>query len=357
MDYNLLVINPGSSSTKIAVYKNETAILKHIIKHIDLSQYKNIFEQLPMRKKAIIDFLEKSGYSPDFFSAIAVRGGILPPVDAGAYVVNHAMVELIKSGALIEHASNLGALIAYDLTKKANIKAYIYDAVSTDQLDEIARISGMAALPRRSNFHALNSRAVAAKIAKSMERQYNECTFIVCHMGGGISLSIHKKGRVVDLIADDEGPFSPERAGKVPCMDLIKLCFSETYDYQKLSQMLRGNGGLIAYLGTSDGEEIVSRINSGDDKAELLFKAMAYQIAKGIGELSTVVSGKVDSIILTGGLAASPLLTRWIKKRTEFIAPVRVVAGEYEMEALALGILKVLRNEEKANEFIYSFTP
>ena len=277
---------------------------------------------------------------------------MLPRVKSGAYVVNETMLDTLKNKPAMEHASNLGAPIAYAIAQAAGVKAYIYDSVRTDELHDIARISGIPEIERTSTSHVLNTRAMAIKAAKKYGKKYQDMNIVVAHLGGGISLNVHEKGRIVDIISDDEGPFSPERAGRLPCTALIELCYSGKYDKKTMLKRIRGNGGLKAYLGTVDAREVEKMIESGDEKAKLIYEAMAYQIAKGIGELATVVEGKVDLIILTGGIAYSKLITSWVKKRVEYIAPVEIMPGENEMESLAYGILRVLRGEEKAREYI-----
>lgn len=349
----ILVINPGSTSTKIACYEDRREIFRRNIEHPadELVQYKTVSDQYAMRKEVIIATLRAYNFEMRQLDAIVARGGALPPLKGGAYRINTPMVERLRDRPLLEHAVNLAALIANELAQELGIRAYIYDAVCVDELADIARISGMPALPRTSMIHALNMRAVARKVAASLQRRYTDLNIIVAHIGGGITISIHTGGKMVDILSEDEGPFSPERAGRVPCRDLIDLCYSGQYDHRTMRQMLRGRGGLIAYLGTNNAIEVASRIINGDSEARLVFEAMAYQIAKGIGELATVVNGKIDAIVLTGGLAHSQMLTDWILQRVEFIAPVILVPGENELEALALGALRVLCGEEEINEY------
>lgn len=353
MSYKILAINPGSTSTKIAVYEDErelfTTVLDHSVEEIE--KYDSILDQYEMRKNVVMSFLNDKKFDINQLSAVVGRGGVLPPVKSGAYIVNDLMIETLRERPVVEHASNLGAPIAYEIAKEIGVEAYIYDSVSTDELNEIARISGMPEIPRVSKSHVLNTRAMAIKLADKIGRKYDEVNFIVAHLGGGITINVHEKGKIVDLVSDDEGPFSPERAGRVPCGDLIELCYSGKYDKKTMLKKLRGNGGIKAYLGTVDAREVEKRIENEDEKAKLVYEAMAYQVAKGIGELATVVEGNVDYIILTGGIANSKMLTSWIKKRVEFIAPVEIMAGENEMESLAYGILRVLRGEEKAREY------
>lgn len=350
----LLIINPGSTSTKIAVY-NDT-VQEHVVnieyKIEELAKYPNTISQFNMRKNSIIQEINKKGYELLDFHAITGRGGMLPSVKSGAYIVNETMVDRLKYNPTYEHASNLGAILAYEIAKEIRVNAYIYDSVRVDEMYDIARISGMPEIPRTSTCHALNSRAMAMKVAQKYGKRYKDLNFVVAHLGGGISLSVHEKGKIVDIMADDEGPFSPERAGRVPCKDLIDLCYSDNYDEKTIHKKLRGNGGLKAYLNTSDAREVETLIRNGDEKAKLVYEAMAYQISKGIGDMATVLSGEVDYIVITGGIAYSDMLTNWICNRVKYISKVEIMPGENEMESLALGTLRVLLGEEEAKEYI-----
>lgn len=354
MSYKILAINPGSTSTKIALYEDEKEIfcktLEHPVEQIE--KYENVADQFDMRKEVVLSFLKQNEYEVKELAAVVGRGGMVPKVKSGAYKVNETMVNRLKDNPVVEHASNLGALIAYEIANSIGVPAYIYDSVRVDELEDIARISGMPDIPRTSTSHALNTRAMAMKVAKKYGKKYSDMNFIVAHLGGGISVNVHRKGQMVDIMADDEGPFSPERAGKVPCNALIDLCYSGKFDKKTMKKKLRGNGGLKAYLNTVDARKVERMIESGDEKAKLVYEAMAYQVAKGIGELATVVEGKVDAIVITGGIAYSDIITNWIKKRVEFIAPVEIMPGENEMESLALGTLRVLKGEEEAREYV-----
>lgn len=349
--YKILALNPGSTSTKIALYEDMKEICKKNIEHSneEIEKYKSVADQYEMRYKAIIKFLDEINFDVKDLSTVVGRGGLLPPVKSGAYRVNEAMVDRLKNRPVVEHASNLGAIIAYEIAEPLKIPSFIYDSVAVDELEDIARISGMADIERKSFSHALNMRAVAIKVAKELGKDYNDMNLIVTHLGGGISVSIHKKGKMIDIVSDDEGPFSPERSGRVPCKDLIGMCYQE--DKNVMKKKLRGKGGLISYLGTNSALDVEKKIAEGDEKAKLIYEAMAYQIAKGIGELATVVYGEVDRIIITGGIAYSKMMTEWLKKRVEFIAPVEIVPGENELESLAFGSLRVLKGEEKAREY------
>ncbi|SHH52173.1 butyrate kinase [Clostridium grantii] len=351
MNYKILAINPGSTSTKIAVYENEKKLFSKTIEHDtkEIEKYNLVADQFHMRKKEILLALQENNISINDMSAIVGRGGILPPVKSGAYEVNDLMIDRLKNRPLFEHASNLGALISSEIAKTIGIKSYIYDSVAVDELKDIARISGMPDIQRSSTCHALNSRAMAINYAEKKSKNYTEMNFIVAHLGGGISLSAHCKGKMIDIISDDEGPFSPERSGRVPCNKLIELCYAGKFDKKTMKKKLRGNGGLKAYLNTVNTREVEKMIANGDENAKLLYESMVYQVAKGIGELSTVLFGDIDAIIITGGIAHSSIFTNWIKERVEFIAPVAIMPGEHELTALALGTLRVLKNEEKAN--------
>jgi butyrate kinase len=347
----ILCINPGSTSTKLAVYDDRREILKVSLGHDtdDLAHFPNAAAQYGMRRAAVVDALEKAGIGLDTLTAIAARGAALPPpLEGGAYLVDAAMVDLLLDRPLIEHASNVAAPIAHDLGQRLGIPAYIYDSVAADERDPIARFSGLEELPRISLSHVLNMRAQAIAASERLGRPYRELTLIVTHLGGGISSSLHRGGRMIDNVSEDEGPFSPERAGRVPRRWLIDLCYAGTWDHATLRRKLYGRGGLVSYLGTSSAVEVERLIAAGDSRAEEVYRAMAQQIGKSIGELATVVAGDVDAIVLTGGIAHSTLLTGWIAERVSFLAPVMVLPGENELESLALGILRVLDGEEPA---------
>jgi butyrate kinase len=354
MNYNILAINPGSTSTKIALYENEKEVFCKTLDHAaeEIEKYDKIQDQFEMRKNVVLSFLIDNGYDVNKLAAVVGRGGMVPKVKSGAYKVNEVMVNRLRNNPVVEHASNLGALIAYEIANTVGVSAYIYDSVRVDELIDLARISGMPDIPRTSTSHALNSRAMAMKVAKMYGKKYAEMNFVVAHLGGGISISVHEKGRMVDIMADDEGPFSPERSGRVPCKELIDMCYSGKFDKKVMHKKLRGNGGLKAYLNTVDVREVEKMIENGNEEAKLVLEAMAYQVAKGIGDLATVIEGKVDAIVITGGIAYSARVTSWIKKRVQFIAPVEIMPGENEMESLALGTLRVLKQEETAEEYI-----
>ncbi|MBS3995401.1 MAG: butyrate kinase [Alkaliphilus sp.] len=350
--FRILAINPGSTSTKIAIFDNEKSVLEIVLRHSteEINQYARISDQYEFRKNVILDNLNENGINITKLSAVVGRGGLLKPIEGGTYAVGDRMLEDLKVGVLGEHASNLGGILANEIAKQLNIPAFITDPVVVDELDDIARISGMPEIPRISIFHALNQKAVARCAARELGKSYSSCNVIVAHLGGGISVGAHKQGKVVDVnnALDGEGPFSPERTGGLPIMDMAKMCFSGNYTEAEIKKMLKGNGGLVAYLGTNDGREVGKMIQEGDKYAELIYKAMAYQVAKEIGSCAAVLKGKVDTIVLTGGIAYDKDFVKWVSDRVSFIAPIAIYAGEEEMTALAEGALRVLRGEEEA---------
>lgn len=353
--YRLLIINPGSTSTKIAIYDNEKPVFEETLRHSneELAPYATIYDQYEFRKNVILDTLNAKGINITKLSSVIGRGGLLKPLEGGTYNVNEKMLEDLKVGVMGQHASNLGGIIANEIASQLNIPAFIVDPVVVDELDDVARISGMPEIKRTSLFHALNQKAVAKRAAGDLGKKYNEVNIIVAHMGGGVSVGAHKKGRVVEVnnALDGEGPMSPERAGTLPVGSLMKLCFSGKYTQDEIKKKLVGKGGLVAHLGTNDGREVGKRIQAGDKNAEMVYFAMAYQVAKEIGSCAAALKGNVDAICLTGGLAYDNLLTGWIKERVEFISKVFVYPGEDEMIALAQGGLRVLRGEEEAKEY------
>ncbi|SEF62813.1 butyrate kinase [Caloramator fervidus] len=353
--FRMLIINPGSTSTKIAVFDDLNPVFVETLRHSseELAPYNTIFEQYEFRKGVILNALKEKNIPLESLNAVVGRGGLLKPIEGGTYIVNERMLEDLKIGVQGQHASNLGGVIAYEIAKSLNIPAYIVDPVVVDEMDEIARISGMPEIQRKSIFHALNQKAVAKRYAKEKGKKYEELNLIVAHLGGGISVGAHRKGRVVDVnnALDGEGPFSPERTGSLPVGDLVKMCFSGKYTLEEMKKKITGKGGLMAYFGTNDARDVKKMMDEGNKEAELVYKAMAYQVAKEIGMCATVLKGEVDAIILTGGLAYGKEFVEWIKERVSFIAPVVVYPGEDEMLALAEGGLRVLRGEEPAKEY------
>ncbi|BEP29581.1 butyrate kinase [Helicovermis profundi] len=347
----ILAINPGSTSTKVALYENKTEIVKTTIDHSasQISKYNKIADQYDMRKKEIIKFLDEAKFDINNLTAVVGRGGLLPPVKSGAYKVNKKMVDRLKNNPVVEHASNLGGIIAFDIAENLNIPSYIYDSVAVDELEDVARISGIKGIERKSLSHALNMRAVAIKVSKELNKPYKECNIITAHLGGGITVGIHKKGKLADIVSDDEGPFSPERSGRIPLKSFMELCYKEEKSLVK--KKIRGKGGLVSYLNTVDLRDVEAKISNGDKEALVVYEAMAYQISKAIGELSVVNYGDIDRIVITGGIAHSKKFTSLIKERVKFIAPVVIVPGENELESLAYGALRVLLGEEEDREY------
>jgi butyrate kinase len=351
----ILAINPGSTSTKIAIFDNEKEVFEETLRHSaeKIDQYEKIYDQYEFRKTVILDVLNEKGINLTKLDAIVGRGGLLKPIEGGTYRVTDKMVEDLKVGVLGEHASNLGGIIAKEIADKLNIPAFIVDPVVVDEMHDVARVSGMPELKRKSIFHALNQKAVARRAAKELNKDYKDLNFIVVHMGGGISVGAHRKGSVIDInnALDGDGPFSPERTGGLPIGDFAKLCFSGKYTLDEMKKKVKGKGGLVAYLGTNDGREVSEMIENGDKNAELVFEAMAYQIAKEVGACAAVLKGEVDAIILTGGLAYGKLLVSWIEERISFISQVIVYPGEDELGALVGGGLRVLNGTEEVKVY------
>lgn len=354
----ILVLNPGSTSTKLALFDGNQLVMAENLSHLaaELEACGSVMNQYNLRKEAVLDFLLTKNIALSLLIAIVGRGGLTKPLAGGTYQINERMLEDLRSGKWGEHASNLGPILAYELAQEAGgIPAFIVDPVVVDELDEVARISGLPELPRCSKFHALNQKAAARRAAKALTRSYQELNLIVAHMGGGISVGAHKRGRVVDVnnALDGEGPMSPERSGTLPVGDLIRFCYSGSrLTFQDMMRMVKGRGGLMAHLGTTDTREVERRVQEGDEQAELVFKALAYQVAKSICALTAVFGSKPDAIVLTGGMAHSKMLIGWIKERVEFLAPVLIYPGEGEMEALAQGALRILNQEEQVQIYV-----
>lgn len=355
MGFKILSINPGATSTKVAIYQDKNPVIVEALRHSpdELKAYPKTLDQLDYRKNIVVNFLQKNNLKVTDLSAVVGRGGPFKPLSSGTYRVNQKMLSDIKSGNVqADHVSNLGALIANELTKDTDIPAFIVDPVSVDEFPPLARISGMPELERRSLSHALNIKMVARKAATELGKKYVELNLIIVHLGSGISVSSHLKGQMIDVNnANDGGPFSPQRCGSLPATGLAKLCFTGKFTYAEMYNKITKKGGLLAYLGTDNVEEIEKRIDYGDEKAKLVYEAMVYQIAKEIGAMAATLSGKVDAVVLTGGIAHSQKLVNMIKQRVEFISKVLVFPGEDEMEALTLGALRVLTGEEKEKEY------
>ncbi len=352
-DKYILAINPGSTGMRIACYNNETLVFQSKIDHDaeELRKYDSNVAQYPLREKALLDCLAKEGFDPNTLTAVVGRGGKLPPLKQGAYVVDANMVDFLTHRAIDDHASNLGAILANSIAKPRNIPAYIYDAVVSDQLEDVARLSGLPEITRKSSGHILNIRASTIKACQKRDWDMSAKNIIACHLGAGISVVMLQNGRMVDVITDEEGPYSPERSGGLPNRQLIDLCYSEKYDKKGATRRTRGGGGLYAYLGTNSALEVEEKIKNGDAYAKHIYMGMCYQVAKNIASFAAVVHGKVDLIVLTGALAYSSMVMDEIVSRVSFLSPVDILAGENELEALAFGTLRVLRGEEEAHIF------
>ena len=353
MTFRVLAINPGSTSTKVAVYDDENLIMSESIAHSseELSKYKCNMDQLEMRTEAIEKLLEEKGIDVKSLNAVVGRGGALPPVKSGAYRVNDLMIDTLKNRPVLDHASNLGAVIAKSIADSVEIDSFIYDSISVDEMSDVARISGLKDFERTSMGHALNTRAMALKYAKDKGLDYKSFNLIVAHVGGGATVYLHEHGQMSDMISDDEGPFSPDRSGRVPCIALIEECYANNFSLYDMKKKIRGKGGIYSYLNTNDLRKVEEMISDGDKYAEIVYDAMVYQMAKAIGEMATVVDGDVDAIIVTGGIAHSNMFTSKLKKKVGFISHVEIMPGENEMESLAFGALRVLKGEETAREF------
>lgn len=352
MAYKLLIINPGSTSTKIGVYEGEKEVLEETLRHSaeEILKYNTIFDQLDFRKEVILKVLKEKGIDINELDAVVGRGGMLKPIEGGTYEVNEAMVEDLKVGVQGPHASNLGGILSNEIAKEIGKRAFIVDPVVVDEMEEVARLSGVPELPRKSKFHALNQKAVAKRYAKEHNTSYEDVNLIVVHMGGGVSVGAHKKGRVIDVnnALDGDGPFSPERAGGVPSGELLEMCFSGKYSKEEVYKKLVGKGGFVAYANTNDARDLIKLSQEGDEKGSLIFNAFIYQIAKEIGSMAVVLGGEVDAIVLTGGIAYSDYVTNAINKKVKWIAPMVVYGGEDELLALAQGAIRVLDGVEEA---------
>ncbi len=346
----ILVINPGSTSTKIAYFEGNTQQWKESIGHsaAELAPYETICDQMEMRSALVQKAMEDHGVKLSDLSCLAARGGTICPMQSGPYEVNEKMTEIIRTHPQDQHASILGALIAYDLAQKVGLKAYIYDAVTVDELLPVCHVTGLPEIRRVGQGHHLNMRAAALKYCKDAGIDYYSSTLLVAHLGGGITASLQMNGRVADMSNDEDGPFAPERAGCLPATPFADLCFSGKYTRDQVQKLLKGKGGLCAWLGTGDSREVEQMIADGNETAKLVYEAMALNVSKALARLTPLCKGKVDQIILTGGIAYSEYFTGMIKEQVEWIAPVTVIPGENEMQALADGALRVLRGEEEA---------
>lgn len=350
-----LIINPGSTSTKIGVFDDEKQVFDKTLRHTteEIAQFDHIVDQMNFRKNIIIDALKENNVDIKSFDVIVGRGGMLKPIEGGTYAVTDELCADLRVGVQGEHASNLGGLLAREIGDSIGVPSYIVDPVVVDEMEPVARISGVPEIERVSIFHALNAKAMARRYAAETGRKYTDINVIVVHMGGGVSVSAHKNGRVIDVFNafDGDGAFSPERAGGLPSGALVKLCFESGRTEKEVKKMIVGNGGFNAYLGTNDARDVDKMCIAGDEKAILVRNAFIYQLAKNIGAMSAVLEGKVDQIILTGGIAYDKYVTAEITKKVSFIAPVKVYAGEDELLALAQGALRVMDGEEKVKEY------
>ena len=349
--YKILSVNPGSTSTKFAVYEDEKLVCLHTIRHSadDLKSFKSLLEQHEFRKNLMVDYLAKDGIDITELSAVVGRGGLVRPLESGVYSVNDKYVDDLKTRYSAEHASNLGGVIAREIAETIpGCLALIADPVVVDEYQDVARISGLPQIPRRSMFHALNHKAIARKYAAANGTTYEKLNLVIAHMGGGISVAAHRLGKVVDSNQglDGYGPFSPERAGTLDAGQLVDLCFEGKYTHDEIRKLLVGSGGLMAHLGINDTKVILQMVESGDKKARLVLEALAYNVAKEIGAMLAVLHGEADAVILTGGIAYSKFVVEYIKKMISPIIKVTVYPGEDEMESLAISGLRVLRGEE-----------
>ena len=359
--YRVLAINPGSTSTKVAVYEDESPLLLQTLRHqaAELAPFGHIADKYAFRRDTVLRLLDEQGIAVDTLSAVVGRGGVLRSIPSGTYRVNELMLDEMRHPVGREHASNLGSIIAHEIAGQVGVPSFIVDPVSVDEFDPVARISGWPEVERRSLSHALNLKATARRTARDLGKPYESLNLVGVHLGGGITVSAHRQGRMVDVnqALDGTGPFSPERAGGLPVGDVVRMCYGVPpyagwdLSYDEMFKRIAGRGGLVAHLGTNDATEVERRIQAGDEHARLVFEAMAYQIAKEIGLMATVLFGEVDAIYITGGLAHSQRLVDWIVERTSWIAPVWVYPGEDEMLALVQGALRVLNGQESALEY------
>lgn len=355
MSYKILIINPGSTSTKIGVYEDETQLLEETLRHSteEISQYTSIVDQKDFRKNIILSVLKDKNIDIQTIDVVVGRGGLLKPIPGGTYAVSDDLLNDLKIGVQGQHASNLGGILAREIGDEIGVPSYIVDPVVVDELEPVARYSGMPELPRRSIFHALNQKAVAKRYAKESGIPYDQLSLIVVHMGGGVSVGAHRNGKIVDVnnILDGEGAFSPERAGTVPVGDLVRMCFSGKYTQQEIYKKLVGNGGFNGYIGTNDMRDLTKMKAEGNQKAADLIDAFHYQIAKDIGAMAAVLSGKVDKLIFTGGIAYNQSTIDALTAQVGWIADVVVYPGEDELLALAQGALRVMTGEEAAMNY------
>ena len=350
-----LIINPGSTSTKIGVFEDETLLFEETLRHSteEIAQYASIVDQKDFRKNIIINLLNEKDFDINSLNMVVGRGGMLKPIPGGTYAVSDDLLEDLKIGKQGQHASNLGGILAREIADSIGVPSYIVDPVVVDELEPTSRYSGVPELPRTSVFHALNQKAVAKRYAKEVGKAYDSLNLVVVHMGGGVSVGAHKLGKVVDVFnaLDGDGAFSPERAGAVPSGALIKMCFSGKYTEKEVYKKIVGNGGFNAYCGTNDMRDVEKMVNNGDTKAAEIREAFITQVAKDIGSMACVLNGKVDQIIVTGGIAYDKVVVAGLKERAGWIAPMTIYPGEDELLALVQGGLRVLNGEEEAMKY------
>lgn len=352
--YNILTINPGSTSTKIGVFENETKLFETTLRHSSnmLDKFPDIWSQYNFRKKEIIKMLEQNDYDISKFDAVVGRGGLLKAIPNGTYRVDETMIQDARTGIIGQHASNLGCIIAYSIAWENDLPSFIVDPPSVDDLEDLARISGNSAIERTSLFHALNMFATARNFAKDHNKKFDTQNLIIAHLGGGISVAAIEKGRAINTNNGlQEGPFSPERSGNLPPLALLDMAFSGKYTHAELKKMIVGKGGLVSYFGTNKAHEIENQVVAGSKKHKLIFDAMAYQVSEEIGARATNLKGQVDAIIITGGIANSKMITKLITERVKHIAKVYVYPGELELEALASGAYRALTGEDIAKKY------
>ncbi len=346
--HSILAINPGSTSTKIGLFNDEKCLFKETLRHSveETSADRDREEQAGFRREALIEVLRKKNINEGDLSALVVRGGLLRPLSSGTYLVDDAVYEDLVKAKYGWHASNLGTIIALPLGRELGIPVYTVDPVTVDEFEPSARYSGLQGMPRLSMSHALNMKAVARHAAELANRKYEEINLVVVHLGSGISVSAHRQGRMIDVNnANEEGPFSLERCGTLPALGLVRLCYNGELDLEEATKLLTSKGGIYSYLGTKDFSEVENRVKNGDSQAVPVVEAMAYQVAKEIGAMAVVLNGAVEQIVLTGGMAHAETFIGMIKEKIKFLAPVTVIPGEEELEALAAGALRVLRGE------------
>ena len=352
MGVKSLIINPGSTSTKIGVFEDETLLFEETLRHSteEIAQYASIVDQKDFRKDIIVNLLKEKDFDINSLNMVVGRGGMLKPIPGGTYEVSDDLLEDLKIGKQGQHASNLGGILAREIADSIGVPSYIVDPVVVDELSPVSRYSGVPELPRTSVFHALNQKAVAKRYAKEIGKAYDSLNLVVVHMGGGVSVGAHKEGRVIDVFnaLDGDGAFSPERAGAVPSGALIKLCFSGKYTESEVYKKFVGNGGFNAYCGTNDMRDVAKMVDNGDEKAAEVREAFITQMAKDIGSMACVLNGKIDQIIVTGGIAYDKTVISGLKEKAGWIAPMTVYPGEDELRALVQGGLRVLNGEEKA---------